>query len=220
MKRILIFVITVVSLLLCFTLVASAEDEIHTGTLDNLTWEFNQTKGTLVISGSGEMSAVGGGAAWRKYNDMILSVELEDGVTSVSAYAFWSFSNLTTVKLPDGITFIGENAFSRCYKLKSIRLPSSVVSIEENAFEYCYSLSEVYIDTLEHWLTLNVDTSSPLLDSKYRLYMGETPVSEFTIPASVTELRPYAFCNCINCLPFVANITINNFSHSKEQKEK
>lgn len=52
---------------------------------------------------------------------------------------------LKSVSLPNGITSIGENAFNCCYNLTAIEIPESVKTIGNKAFYYCKSLTDVTI---------------------------------------------------------------------------
>ncbi len=68
-----------------------------------------------------------------------------DSVTSIEAYAFSSYDDVTSIMIPDSITSIGDGAFSGCRKLKSIAIPESVTSIGSGAFHNCSSLTSISI---------------------------------------------------------------------------
>ena len=85
----------------------------------NLTWKLDST-GVLTISGSGSMYAYtasyGSRSPWCTYSDDIKTVYIDNGVTNISANAFYngslySYCNLEYISLPDSITYIGANAF-------------------------------------------------------------------------------------------------------------
>ena len=101
---------------------------------DNLTWTLYDN-GTLTISGTGAMKEYyGSDDSPAYYNSKIKKVVIENGITSIGAYAFSSCSNLTDITIPDSVTSIGEYAFQNCRKLASIEIPSSVTSIGGSAF--------------------------------------------------------------------------------------
>lgn len=50
-------------------------------------------------------------APWNNYSSKVKSAVIENGVTSVGNYAFYSCGNLVSVKLPESLTRIGEFAF-------------------------------------------------------------------------------------------------------------
>ena len=92
---------------------------------DNLTWEFDEGTGTLSIHGSGPMrSYLEEAPEWEIYGDQILTVRLDDGITSVGECAFYFYGNLQTALLPDSIEVIDQFAFYYCYSLNSITIPT------------------------------------------------------------------------------------------------
>ena len=76
--------------------------------------------------------------------ELVTSLVIPDGVTSIGNYAFKSCRSITSVTLPNSVTSIGEDAFSRCYHLVSVTVSESVTSIGDYAFFECYTLVEVY----------------------------------------------------------------------------
>ncbi|MDO4650429.1 MAG: leucine-rich repeat protein [Eubacteriales bacterium] len=79
---------------------------------DNLTWQVTVDH-VLKISGTGDMRGFSGASEvpWKDAKDTILAVEMEEGMTSIGAYAF-----------------------SGCNKIKSITIPDSVIRIEHLRF--------------------------------------------------------------------------------------
>ena len=107
--------------------------------------------GTLVISGTGNMidfdyssSFLGSiEIPWEDYRDLIKSVVIEEGVTSIGNGAFYRCKMLQSVEIPDSMESIHESAFQYCEQLKSITIPSGVKIIERNAFQDCTVLSDI-----------------------------------------------------------------------------
>ena len=113
----------------------------------NLTWKL-YADGTLNISGTGAMKD------YTNYNssdsqspvfgnDTIKNVVIEDGVTSIGNYAFWSCSSLTSITIPKSVTSIGDRAFYNCSSLTSITIPDSVIGIGNYAFSSCTKLKTI-----------------------------------------------------------------------------
>ena len=75
----------------------------------------------------------------------IESIEIPEGVTSISDYAFFGCDLLKNIEIPNGVTSIGEYAFDYCYSLSTIKLPASVTSLDVGAFSMCYQLKEIVI---------------------------------------------------------------------------
>ncbi len=117
---------------------------IYTGMCgDNLTWNYNTSTYTLTISGTGAMTdysyASYNGvsvttAPWKTYYNVMKTVVIQDGVTSIGDCAFYNCTSLTSVTIPDSVTIIGWAAFAGCTSLTSVTIPDSVTSIGEYAF--------------------------------------------------------------------------------------
>ena len=119
---------------------------------NNLTWILDD-EGVLTISGTGAMANWNWeGSPWYANKDKIESVVIEDGVTSIGNYAFFSCASLKNITLPNSVTSIGDGAFLSCKSLISITLPNSVTSIGVYAFSECNSLTNaIYLGTAEQW---------------------------------------------------------------------
>ncbi|MBE6863733.1 MAG: hypothetical protein E7495_04060 [Ruminococcus flavefaciens] len=84
---------------------------------DDLKWELD-TNGSLTISGSGKLENywadgyAGILAPWYKYRRFIKSIEICDGVESISETAFANEPYLSSVTIAPSVTTIGNNAFS------------------------------------------------------------------------------------------------------------
>lgn len=136
----------------------SASANIHSSPVgfcgENLTWTFDKPTGTLTISGTGPMVErfadwICYTAPWYDYVDMIQSVVVEEGVTSITDYAFFAdfpnkaYSNISSVTLPGTLEEIGDWAFACCSALKSITFDSNLKYIGYGAFYGCSGLSQM-----------------------------------------------------------------------------
>ena len=176
--------------------VFAESSEIASGTCgDNLTWVLRQD-GILTISGEGTMKNYSsGGAPWYVYRNDILQVVIEDGVTSIGKYAFYSdiysynssYNSLTSVEIPDSVTRIGANAFAHCTELCSVNIGNGVISINNHAFYDCDSLVSI---TIPDGVTSIGDYAFTDCDS----------LSTIVIPSSVTSMGSFPFDMCRNLL--------------------
>ena len=101
MKKALAVLLTLamlVSTMTAMTLPSSA-DTVQSGTWGNLSWTFNETTGELTISGEGAMKW-DSLMAWKAYRNSIKSITIEEGITNISASAFYN-CNITTLDLPN-----------------------------------------------------------------------------------------------------------------------
>ena len=147
MKKVLNFTLTLCMVLMLFAVMPAQVSAATSGTCgDNLTWTLDDA-GTLTISGTGAMTKWEWvlDVPWYDYRNSIISVKIEDSVTSIGSYAFYDCRSLTSIEIPDSVTSIGDDAFSYCYSLTNIEIPDSVTSIGAYAFSYCDGLRSVKI---------------------------------------------------------------------------
>lgn len=94
------------------------------GTEDsNVNWSLDE-EGIFHITGEGTMASWESEAdvPWAQYRSQIKKIQIEDGVTSVGAYAFCNCSDVTETMLPDSIKNIGEFAFFSCGGLSTVTI--------------------------------------------------------------------------------------------------
>ena len=145
----------------------------------NVRWTLED--GVLTFYGTGPMTD------YTLYNHPnvgeITSAVIEDGVTTIGAYAFYRCENLTSVVIPDSVVHIGEYAFAGC-GLNSLDLPDHLKEIENNAFAGCSGVRELEIP--ESVTTIGASAFFNL----YRL-------EHLVIPAGVTEIGERAFSGSV-----------------------
>jgi hypothetical protein len=154
-------------------------------------------KGALTIKttkpGGETMPYFLGGAPWYSIRAIIVSISIEDGVTTIGEKAFEDCSNLSSVTIPNSVTTIDSGAFSGCSNLSSVAIPNSVTSIGAYVFFECRKLSSVTIGN-------SVTTIGR------GAFMKCNSLSSITIPNSVRTIDVAAFSGCSN----LSSITIPN----------
>ena len=114
---------------------------------ENLSWTLSN--GVLRVSGSGEMEdfKFDEPASWNQYRGEIKSVIIENGVTTIGAYAFYGLDKLESMTFADGSALkeIRDFAFGNCEMLSKIELPDGLEVLAEGAFAGCKQLKEVLI---------------------------------------------------------------------------
>lgn len=153
MKRLLKFTILLcitLTLLFAFSTAADASESGICG--DNLTWTLDNN-GHFTISGEGAMEDYSSKSSvpWYNFRTSIVSLTIENGVTSIGDHAFNSCSNLTQINIPKSVTTINEYSFYACSSLSSITIPKGVTSIGYGTFANCTNLSSITIpDSVRH----------------------------------------------------------------------
>ena len=114
-------------------------------------------------------------------------------------YETFQNSGLKSITLPSSVTGIGLNAFAKT-SLTSISIPEGVTNIGGNAFGDCTQLQSAIFANVQSLCNISyVDTKSNPLYYAKQLYFADdptTPVTELTIPGTVTTVPKYALYNC------------------------
>lgn len=97
---------------------------------ENATWSFDETRGTLTISGTGAVTDYSG---WKNFADKVTYVEIGNGITSVGENAFNGFASLKEVYMAESVSELGDNAFAGCSELAIVTALSDTLSFS-NAF--------------------------------------------------------------------------------------
>lgn len=157
---------------------------------ENVVWKLFED-GTLVISGSGQMTSTvqSGNKAvtewYTSYRIMIERVVIEEGVTSISENAFYDCMQLSSVEIPTSVCYIGAKAFYWCNKLTSIELPNAEIELADNVFSWCTNLNTVVIpDGLSKIGTQTFSNCDSLL--------------EIVLPETLVSIGEEAFYGCNN----------------------
>ena len=136
----------------------------------------------------------------------VTSAEIQDGVTSIGANAFWQCSSLEEITILADVTSIGANAFYECSSLKEITIPASVTSIGNYAFAGCSNLTEITIPGSVTSIGISAFSSCSSL-KEITILAGVTSIGQeafwgcialksITLPASVTSIGERAFLAC------------------------
>ena len=163
-----------------FATKANAENATSGSCGNHLNWEYDSETQTLSITGTGEMYiSPNFNAPWKAYRDVIRTIVIEYGATTIGAEAFMYCTAFTSIIIPDsikrienrafygctgltsvtigsGVTSIGAEAFSGCTGLLGITIPDNVLTLGYKAFYGCTRLSKLII--IHSWVVLNLLT--------------------------------------------------------------
>lgn len=142
-KRLLSILLVLLTALTLLPLGALAEGDNKCG--EDLTWNLDES-GILTISGTGDMYDYSEEPApWSEYSDIITSITIDYGVTSIGTSAFTGCSNVQQINIPDSVEHIDPYAFSFCKGLHTVKLPASLTLISEELFAECDNLRNLSI---------------------------------------------------------------------------
>lgn len=126
-----------------FTNIIGVSCELGSGTFgssNQFSWRLT-CAGTLFIEGTGKID-YGSDAPWKDYASSIVSIVFSQGITTLSAYNYFSnLDNLESVSLPNTLKSIA-NGFNFCRNLQTLSVPNSVTEIE-GSFNNCSGLTTV-----------------------------------------------------------------------------
>ena len=212
-KKILAFVIFVLTLFMAFTLSGCDFIDWINGENENLQYQRIAGKDEYRVIGIGNVSEL---------DIVIPSTYKGKPVTSIRDGAFSFCSDLTSVKIEENITSIGESAFYGCTSLTSITIPNNVTTIESNAFYECTSLTSITIPNSVTNIGLFAFDSCPIENATVpaiacsyinnqslksvtitngksigdRAFYNCTSLTSIEIPESVTSIGSSVFYNC------------------------
>ena len=137
MKKTLSFILSLVMVLGLFTGLPITVSAASSGTCgENLVWMLDD-KGTLTISGEGDMKDYSYDSYYSKApwnSSKVKKVVINSGIIHLGNAAFSDCENLTSVTVPLSVTSIGDAAFKNCKSLSLVTLHDSITSIGTNAF--------------------------------------------------------------------------------------
>ena len=148
------------------------------GEIGGISWRLDEN-GLLTLSGRGEMPALNQEQAWLAYTSNIVSVRIDEGITSIGDKAFYDCFNLREVSIPRSVTGIGEYAFWSCESLTAISLPENLETIGAYAFSYC-SLS-------------NITLPAKISTIREHTFSGCHYLREITLPAGLKTIEDNVF---------------------------
>ena len=127
-------------------------------------WSYDDGTKTLTISGEGMVPGGTGLGSdthpWDKYEDEIIKLVIEEGVTGTRGVkAFAGMDALTEIQFPNSFTTIGGGTFANCLALEKVTLPETVEYLSSVVFSNCRSLKELRVENR------NIDVSC-VIDGK------------------------------------------------------
>ncbi len=143
-----------------------------------------------------------GSYAFYNCTNLVGAMTIPDGVTRIEDFTFYNCRGLTSVTIPSTVTSIGAYVFRGCKGFTGIMaIPPSVTSIGTAAFYGCSNLKGVNIEDVAAWcnITFGNAFANPLRYAR-NLYLDGSPITDLTIPDSVTNIGSNSFYNCTNLL--------------------
>ncbi len=132
-------------------------------------------------------------------NSNLKVLKLPDTVEEIGYAAFSGCNNLTEINIPDSVEVIGTAAFCNCTSLTKVRVGKNVKKLGTGIFVGCKDLTDVSLSASgnDHFVCddgVIYDTDKTTI---VEVLQGRK-ANNYTMPASVTDIYPYAFYGCKN----------------------
>ena len=150
-----------------------------------------------------------------KNAELLASVEIAEGVTTIGDAAFKGCSKLTAIKIPSTVSYIGIDSFVNCVKLESIQVAggNSYYTSGYNG-NYIMANNQEYVDAMgktvvrEH--VLIVACKNTVLDDNIEYidqyaFNGVSGLKSLYIGRNVISIHENAFVGCSNIASIVVN---------------
>lgn len=179
---------------------------------DGLTWSLD-TAYHLTISGTGPMPEAAE-APWDAYRDEIRSVQISEGVTSVTAGLLTDLTRAVRIVAADSVTSMAAGAFSGCVSLESLQLPFVGLSREApgedgilgilfgrvssgGTVQY-YESSGSQLSGYRYGIpdTLRKVTLTDAEHISFGAFCGCAMLTEIVLNEGITDIGPYSFRDC------------------------
>ena len=221
MKKKLLSILLVLSMMLALVPAAFAADIVDSGTCgadgdgSSVTWTLDAA-GLLTISGTGKIIDGDGGSIWS--GKPVMAVDIRSGITAVGSNAFFGCDQLQVISLPDTVTQLDKNAFGNCAALSSILVDAknpayksvdgALYSKDGTVLIKCPADAETFV--VPDGVTTIGDYAFFGAKSLKNVYFPEgslttigamafefcTGLTAVIFPAGVTEIGMYAFAHC------------------------
>ena len=198
MKKITSLIIVLamlVTTLFCFNVTSAFAAKPTSGTCgNNVKWNLNTTTGVLTLTGKGATkdygeTALKGIAPWNESRDLIKSIVVGEGITSLGQLLFNKCTVAESVSLPSTLTKMSDTkvpkygTFRECTSLKSVTMPANLEMIGSYCFLDCTALTTVILN----------DKLTSIGDYAFN---GCTALKSIKFPDSLTSIGLSSFEGC------------------------
>lgn len=145
-------------------------------------------------------------------------INIPEGIERICACAFKECVNLSSMSLPKSLRTLDASAFWGCVSLAELDIPENVSKIGESVVAFCHNLEKMTVSSANKVYDSRNGCNAIVEKNKDRIvaacrsskiqngiksiapgaFVG-VPVTEISIPGSVTEIGERAFWGCADC---------------------
>ena len=178
---------------------------------ENLTWRLDGDY-VLTITGTGPMADYESAyeQPWHNYCDSIVSVVIEEGVTSVGTNVFGSDYVINSVTIPTSVTSIGMDALKFCGNLKGIWVDENNTVFSSDFSGVLFNKEKTEILCVPGGISGSYTIPDGVTGIEMGIFSGLHNLTGVTIPASVTSIGNWAFlgCSSLDMVIFEGNVPL------------
>lgn len=147
------------------------------------------------------------GSVLKKCEDNGKTIEVDEGISEISAEAFKGRRALHHIKLPESLESIGLESFRGCSNLKEMEIPEKTLRIGESAFRDCTDMKKLRIKNncikigeraFENCADLeDVELPQGLTEIYGGVFNSCKSLKKIELPKKLTILGESAFSDCI-----------------------
>ena len=172
-----------------FAISTTAADTPVGGTCgDHVYWSFDESTGTLTLSGTGPTYDYEQNMMWfpsspkggtrQNDSDGIDRIGLENAAPWYDSNRTWM--KIRKIRIEEGVTYLGKDIFSGLYELREVYIASSVTTIGKEAFFWAKMLTDVVF-------------SEGLIEIQDSAFSGAESLSKVDLPDTLVTLGRSAF---------------------------
>lgn len=140
--------------------------------------------------------------------ELVTELNIPDGVTKISDYAFCNCSNFTKISIPNTVTEIGDHAFYDCSAITGDNIPSNLKVIGNSAFLNCNGIKTLNIPSTvekvganafancDNLTSVNFDKTSKCTDIGAQAFESCDKLETITLPSGMTSIGDETFSGC------------------------
>ncbi len=151
--------------------------------------------GVLTIRGTGEMYADAqhyrpeAPAPWDKYKDEIVEIDIQEGITRVSPYAFYHLTNVEKATIPESVVYLHANSFDGCTGLEDLYFYMKSGEVYFWSFQNCNARKRIYIKSVADYCNVKLDQIIYPVGTD--LYLNGSKVTNLVIPSGATTTSTF-----------------------------
>ncbi len=128
-------------------------------------------------------------APWDKYKDEIVEIDIRDGITKVSGYAFYRLTNVEKATIPESVDYVGQHAFDGCTGLEDVYFYMKSGEVYFWSFQNCSERKRIHIKSIADYCNVKLDQLQYPVGTD--LILNGRKVTDLVIPSGATTTSTF-----------------------------